>query len=120
MAHLRIVCSASPWRQTCSMPVLALFMRLTFGDMRVALLLGSRLQQPQTLFLTLSRVARRGRGSDRFRVGQIIVHKRYSYRGVITGWDRTCEADEDWMEQMNVEALPSAPALSAASSASSP
>ena len=55
-------------------------------------------------------MARRGPGGARFRVGQIISHKRFSYRGVIIGWDHTCEAEEIWMAQMNVDALPSAPA----------
>ena len=54
-------------------------------------------------------MARRGHGGARFRIGQIISHKRYSYRGVITGWDRTCQASRAWIEQMNVEKLPSAP-----------
>lgn len=56
-------------------------------------------------------MARRVPGGARFRVGQIISHKRFSYRGVITGWDRTCEGTQEWMAQMNVDALPSAPAL---------
>jgi heat shock protein HspQ len=31
-----------------------------------------------------------------FRVGQIVHHLRYGYRGVVVGYDHTCQADEDW------------------------
>ena len=41
-----------------------------------------------------------------FRVGQIIRHRRYSYRGVIFGWESKCEAGEEWIQQMRVDALP--------------
>ena len=33
-----------------------------------------------------------------FQVGQIVHHLRYDYRGVIVGYDRTCQAGEDWYE----------------------
>ena len=45
-------------------------------------------------------------GSLLFYVGQIIRHKRYNYRGVITGWDLKCEADVEWIRQMGVDKLP--------------
>ena len=32
----------------------------------------------------------------RFRIGDLIHHKRYGYRGVIFDFDPKCEADEDW------------------------
>ena len=41
-----------------------------------------------------------------FRVGQIIRHRRYCYRGVIFGWESKCEAGEEWIQQMRVDALP--------------
>ena len=28
--------------------------------------------------------------------GQIMLHKRYEYRGVIVGMDPVCQADERW------------------------
>jgi len=34
------------------------------------------------------------------------VHARYMYLGFIYGWDAKCEATEDWVEYMRVEALP--------------
>ncbi|GJE85809.1 YccV-like-domain-containing protein [Phanerochaete sordida] len=40
-----------------------------------------------------------------FFVGLPFVHKRYNYLGVIYGWDPTCMASEEWMEQMHVDAL---------------
>jgi F-box protein 21 len=45
-------------------------------------------------------------GSVKYRVGQIFKHKRYRYFGIITGWDRSCVQEEDWIQQMNVDALP--------------
>lgn len=40
-----------------------------------------------------------------FRVGQLIRHRRYAYRGVIVGWDTECRASEEWVEQMGVARL---------------
>lgn len=54
------------------------------------------------------RVTRREPGRVRFRIGQVIRHLRYGYRGVVTGWDARCLADDIWVVQMGVEALPSA------------
>ncbi len=33
-----------------------------------------------------------------FQVGQIVHHLRYDYRGVVVGYDHTCQADEGWYE----------------------
>ena len=33
-----------------------------------------------------------------FRVGQIVHHLRYDYRGVVVGCDRTCQADDAWYD----------------------
>ncbi len=33
-----------------------------------------------------------------FREGQIVRHLRYGYRGVVVGYDRTCQADDAWYE----------------------
>lgn len=41
-----------------------------------------------------------------FKVGQMFQHKRYGYEGVITGWDVVCDANEDWIQNMRVDALP--------------
>ncbi|KAL8895021.1 MAG: hypothetical protein Q9207_008328 [Kuettlingeria erythrocarpa] len=43
--------------------------------------------------------------SVQFKVGQVFRHKRYNYRGVITGWDVECAAGETWMSQMGVDRL---------------
>jgi F-box protein 21 len=40
-----------------------------------------------------------------FKVGQLFVHKRYEYEGVITGWDPACEAGEEWIQSMGVDQL---------------
>ncbi|KFU98407.1 hypothetical protein N339_10706, partial [Pterocles gutturalis] len=34
----------------------------------------------------------------RFSVGQVIVHKRLGYSGVIVGWDVTAKAPEEWLQ----------------------
>lgn len=41
-----------------------------------------------------------------YKVGDVIRHKRYHYRGVIYGWDPQCKAEEDWMLQMRIDQLP--------------
>ena len=44
----------------------------------------------------------RGNGGGRpdrkpqFRTGQLVRHRRYGYRGVVVGFDPTCQADETW------------------------
>jgi F-box protein 21 len=43
----------------------------------------------------------------RFKVGQLFQHKRYSYEGVVTGWDVSCDAGEEWIQNMGVDRLPS-------------
>jgi len=41
----------------------------------------------------------------KYRVGQVFQHRRYGYKAIITGWDATCEATEQWVEQMQVDRL---------------
>ncbi|KAL8949797.1 MAG: hypothetical protein Q9222_004125 [Ikaeria aurantiellina] len=45
------------------------------------------------------------RNSVHYTVGQVFRHKRYSYQGVVTGWDVECAAGETWMSQMGVDRL---------------
>ena len=33
-----------------------------------------------------------------FQVGEIVHHLRYDYRGVVVGYDLTCQADDTWYE----------------------
>ena len=40
-----------------------------------------------------------------FDLGQCLLHRRYSYRGVVVGFDRTCQQSEAWMRSMNVDTL---------------
>ncbi len=44
-----------------------------------------------------------------YRVGEIMEHRRYGYRGVVFGWDPACTAGDEWIAQMNVDALPGQP-----------
>jgi len=37
----------------------------------------------------------------KYRVGQVIKHKRFGYRGVIVGWDEMTKAPEFWIDQMH-------------------
>lgn len=43
----------------------------------------------------------------KFKIGQLFQHKRYSYEGVVTGWDVSCDAGEDWIQNMGVDRLSS-------------
>jgi len=36
-----------------------------------------------------------------FRVGQVIKHKRWGYRGVIIGWDLRARAPDQWLREMH-------------------
>jgi F-box protein 21 len=40
-----------------------------------------------------------------FKVGELFKHKRYLYEGVITGWDTSCDAGEEWIEHMGIDRL---------------
>ena len=35
-------------------------------------------------------------GGPSFEPGQLVVHRRYGYRGVVVAFDNTCEAEDDW------------------------
>lgn len=37
----------------------------------------------------------------KYRIGQVIRHKTYGYRGVIVGWDATAKAPEGWLDTMH-------------------
>lgn len=37
----------------------------------------------------------------KYRVGQVIKHKKYGYRGVIVGWDEKCKAPRSWIHTMH-------------------
>ena len=41
----------------------------------------------------------------KFHVGQIIRHKKYGYRGVITGWHETCQQSTTWQRRMRISTL---------------
>jgi F-box protein 21 len=57
----------------------------------------------------VDRVPKRREGKNevvKFRVGQVFVHRRRTYVGVIYGWDATCEMDERWIQRNMVGSLP--------------
>ncbi|XP_078486098.1 uncharacterized protein LOC100178877 [Ciona intestinalis] len=37
----------------------------------------------------------------KYRVGQVVTHKLYGYRGVIVGWDDHCKAPDLWIRRMH-------------------
>jgi len=45
-------------------------------------------------------------GQVKYRVGQVLRHRRYNYAGVIFGWDVECNATTDWIVRMGVDRLP--------------
>lgn len=49
------------------------------------------------------------RAKVRYRVGQVLRHKRYQYHAVVTGWDDRCAASDQWINQMRVHELPQGP-----------
>lgn len=38
----------------------------------------------------------------KYKIGQVFRHKKYGYKGIIYGFDETCQRDEEWMRQMGV------------------
>ena len=38
-----------------------------------------------------------------FRVGQVVKHKKWGYRGVIIAWDETAKAPAEWLREMHKE-----------------
>ncbi|XP_077976883.1 uncharacterized protein LOC144432531 [Glandiceps talaboti] len=42
----------------------------------------------------------------KYRVGQVIKHKKWGYRGIIIGWDEKAKAPEPWIHQMHPKDKP--------------
>lgn len=40
-----------------------------------------------------------GKADHKFEAGDIIQHRKYAYRGVVVGWDASCQADEEWYQR---------------------
>ena len=60
----------------------------------------------QTEYYPCRQTRRPSSGVVQFKVGDVIRHRRYHYRGVIYGWDPECKAEEEWMQQMRIDQLP--------------
>eukprot|EP00761_Pharyngomonas_kirbyi_P014489 gb/GECH01014519.1/.p1 GENE.gb/GECH01014519.1/~~gb/GECH01014519.1/.p1 ORF type:complete len:286 (+),score=87.41 gb/GECH01014519.1/:1-858(+) len=41
--------------------------------------------------------------SVKYGIGQVIRHRKFGYRGVIYGWDTSCQQGEEWIEANGVE-----------------
>lgn len=48
---------------------------------------------------------RKAKGQTKYRIGEIMKHRQYGYRGVVWGWDERCAASEEWIEEMGVDKL---------------
>ena len=42
----------------------------------------------------------RAKPEIKYRIGQVIKHKRWGYRAVIVGWDHQASAPEEWIKQV--------------------
>jgi len=58
-------------------------------------------KHPDEYFATSTRVRSIRPPEVKFRVGQVIRHKIWGYRGVIVGWDPMAKAPESWLDQMH-------------------
>jgi len=38
-----------------------------------------------------------------YQVGQVVLHRRYGYRGVVVDFDMACRAPEDWYARNNTQ-----------------
>lgn len=45
----------------------------------------------------------------RYRIGQVVRHRRYDYRGVIVDFDMSCHADEQWYRSNQTHPDPDQP-----------
>eukprot|EP00884_Botryococcus_braunii_P013811 jgi/Botrbrau1/22430/Bobra.0091s0032.1 len=50
-----------------------------------------------------ARAARTDREGILFSIGQVFLHKKYGYTGVIYGWDKTCDRNNGWANELNLE-----------------
>ncbi|CUA68580.1 F-box only protein 21 [Mus musculus] [Rhizoctonia solani] len=46
-----------------------------------------------------------GRGSVQWWVGLVFRHRKFGYMGLVTGWDKECRAEEDWIQAVGVNEL---------------
>lgn len=38
----------------------------------------------------------------KYSIGQVFIHRKYGYKGIIYGFDSTCQRDDEWMNQMQI------------------
>ncbi|KAK9836712.1 hypothetical protein WJX74_006537 [Apatococcus lobatus] len=50
-----------------------------------------------------TQAAHADRNNVHYCVGQVFRHRTYGYKGVIYGWDRSCERDQSWNDKFNVD-----------------
>ena len=48
----------------------------------------------------------RANAKVKYKVGQVFRHRRYNYVAVVTGWDNSCNAAEEWIQRNQVDRLP--------------
>ncbi len=41
----------------------------------------------------------------KFRTGDVVKHRRYDYRGVVVGYDETCQASDEWWHRNATSAV---------------
>ncbi|KAI8740953.1 F-box only protein 21 [Biomphalaria glabrata] len=58
-------------------------------------------KHPQGHFGTSTNIRSPRPSEVKYKVGQVVKHKIWGYRGVIIGWDPIAKAPEDWLNQMH-------------------
>ncbi|KAH9490465.1 hypothetical protein Btru_033925 [Bulinus truncatus] len=58
-------------------------------------------KHPQGHFATSTNIRSPRPSEVKFRVGQVVRHKIWGYRGVIVGWDPIAKAPEEWLDKMH-------------------
>lgn len=43
----------------------------------------------------------------KLKIGQVFLHRRYGYMGIVAGWDIKCQANEEWIHTMGIDLLQS-------------
>ena len=63
------------------------------------------LREANQRVLQLNDASWQPRAEVTFRVGQVVRHQKYGYRGVITGWDQKCQESIPWKRKNRIHTL---------------
>ncbi|NXN44281.1 FBX21 protein, partial [Rhinoptilus africanus] len=95
--RLKLWLSKTSFQRTClNVGLLILhFRNWYYGEKKTKI--GDNEAETHSYFAESSHIRSPKPGYIQFSVGQVIVHKRFGYSGVIVGWDVKAKAPEEWL-----------------------